>query len=1008
MVFKSQRIKIIIAAKFAILILLAKVQLPAQAQLEQVETPNTSPALEPTIELDIQAMVASSSVITNSVADDVWELNAPQGMILLQLPINVKPGGKTGKIQSSALSVRGGQVLAWQVGKPPLPGSNRQVTDHRTVTSQSLPRSGRSSGFGPMGPLGGLVGPGLLSHGGGHRQTIKKNRENPKKDARQAIEIPPPTSWNTLPPRLARKIIVDPKGVVTWNLDRVFPGGIANAADQLYALKIDPKLLDRYNPGPSTKITRSQDESPTEFRNRKHKEKTEYRRQADAFRELRKRVVDLPTQFKQTDLPRLWAIVRAHAGKRAIVIDDHTQPPWNITLDQIQATGSLEGSQVSAKRRRRDDDATKVSEEQVQLISKMAELVRNEHPYNFRLAAYVLAKAGLPPPREESGQLYQLLETLLAGPDQETRMAVIVHLASITPPTNTSISLLRKARELMNPQMKLAALRSFLLADTTELEQLLVTINQDLLADTQGPPAGDVIRTLLQAVDDRPNLANLLASGIQFDPLSPDRCDQAIATVLDMASAEGYRNTNIASSELAATWIDQKLLGSNDGAVVRRTLESLHERLVATTATPNHTDSIAIALIPIGSADHSFYRLLEHEDSQLRTMAWQALRHFTFSTQQQSSRRRHQVDNTSSAYQKLADAALARQPTPKSIVPFLDNQGDLPQITAQLVRLVRKADKENSHAAARALLGSNRRINTSLEQLTLDQRYAFASTFYEAQTDKIPLVVGLMRHDHRHTPVIDWFAAQIAQGKLPDPAQWINAFRNDEELFELIGSSDEQLALAATASMVFSAGGDEGEVKRLLKQFRQSDQSSGAMQSIWNATRQRLNTNRLNDSVGTYTLVINTYGKARDEEGQDRQQPMMAPGVGLLPPPSNSFGPLGLPTGGAWELRQTTKKTGKPEQVLTLGPVQLQVDGNNVSFANHAVILSVRSEYMAICIENPSQLKSFPNEQLAQLPLEEATDPIDLLPADTGSWTGALQLPDSRIVELIMTPHPPD
>jgi len=40
--------------------------------------------------------------------------------------------------------------------------------------------------------------------------------------------------------------------------------------------------------------------------------------------------------------------------------------------------------------------------------------------------------------------------------------------------------------------------------------------------------------------------------------------------------------------------------------------------------------------------------------------------------------------------------------------------------------------------------------------------------------------------------------------------------------------------------------------------------------------------------------------------------------------------------------------------------------------------------------------------------LEEATDPIDLLPADTGSWTGALQLPDSRIVELIMTPHPPD
>ena len=54
--------------------------------------------------------------------------------------------------------------------------------------------------------------------------------------------------------------------------------------------------------------------------------------------------------------------------------------------------------------------------------------------------------------------------------------------------------------------------------------------------------------------------------------------------------------------------------------------------------------------------------------------------------------------------------------------------------------------------------------------------------------------------------------------------------------------------------------------------------------------------------------------------------------------------------------------------------------------------------------DDPIQLKNFPNEQLAKLPLESARTPIDLRRSPSRAWVGYAQLADDRIIEVELTP----
>ena len=76
---------------------------------------------------------------------------------------------------------------------------------------------------------------------------------------------------------------------------------------------------------------------------------------------------------------------------------------------------------------------------------------------------------------------------------------------------------------------------------------------------------------------------------------------------------------------------------------------------------------------------------------------------------------------------------------------------------------------------------------------------------------------------------------------------------------------------------------------------------------------------------------------------------------------------------------------------IDLGIIQLQVDGDNVSFGNEKLTVSIHKTKAAISIDNPSEFKNYDseNEELAELDLEGVNYAIELTLQPDGSWTGS-------------------
>jgi hypothetical protein len=92
-------------------------------------------------------------------------------------------------------------------------------------------------------------------------------------------------------------------------------------------------------------------------------------------------------------------------------------------------------------------------------------------------------------------------------------------------------------------------------------------------------------------------------------------------------------------------------------------------------------------------------------------------------------------------------------------------------------------------------------------------------------------------------------------------------------------------------------------------------------------------------------------------------------------------------------------------ETIILGQVELIVEGAEVRFSGDIVNLTVPDDYLAIRIASLTELANFENEALDDIPLSEATGPMDLFPMPDGSWLGRADLSNGKSVELRMVPE---
>ena len=588
-----------------------------------------------TIEVDVLAMFDAGDLRTGEVIDDpVWIIEADEeDEQLVEIPLIFKPGTEPLEVKSSTIRLRGGRLLAYRFDN----------THEAARESRSRSRRGGGVGppgfaadqFGPPGDVGfgdprsftpdrlGLPGRSRSPRGTGRPTRVPRPDDRATRAERPEDDIDP----NMQMPQLTRRFTVTPEGKIQWKLNRSIPKGIVQDSDNLYALMLDPELMEsKINPDKadvrsSDRRSRNSDRSRSrgtdnsrqtrrrstrqsragrgglggigdlgsipggpnigrsESRSRRGRTgRTERGRRSDAetlspedrraqlemARELKRSLVDLPTKFEAPLPRRVWAIYQTPTSEAQFEIHGLSAGPWAVNLDWLDHLHNL----GSVGRRDSNDEQGLPTQVTQRVESLRNHLAKDPHPQNYRIIAYALNRAQLSAFARPGDSLYQLCAMILKGPDADAQQVLIEDLVSTVPLSEGSYSLLKMAKNL-DPQAKLMYLRGLLqanLADPRQLQDALAATNQTL-ADPEAPDPREVLYEIWEAVQDRPDAVMMLVGGVRFDHLPQQRRDEAIAVIVEHAG----------SDHLAAGWLDQHLIGSTDRQLVQRTLEIIRD-----------------------------------------------------------------------------------------------------------------------------------------------------------------------------------------------------------------------------------------------------------------------------------------------------------------------------------------------------------------------------------------------------------------------------------------------
>ncbi|MEM9883229.1 MAG: hypothetical protein AAF800_09965 [Planctomycetota bacterium] len=940
----------------------------------------------PTASVRLELLLGSDRVMGASWSGPVWSLSANPGRRLVQLPMRVEAGEAAGVIGDPPVDFAGGRFLGWTVSAP---GSSdgegvrgRSSDDYLDLTA-------------------------LLA---------ELDAPAPRRPARAAAAGGAAGAAEGAP-RVTRELTVIPaagRGVadrVAWDLDRSVPNGTLRSGDAPYLLLLDRDRLRAKEPARPGRLTRNQGESTRDFAMRRRESDAQYRAEASVYRDLTRSVRGLPDRFEQPLPETVWAVFEVSAFGDGWSLRGHPAGPWEMRFDDWDLLTKL------ARSGRGGGAATgdgRFSAEEFETLEVLDRLARQDHPWTQRLLAEAVASSGYAGRAAEGGPAYSVLDRLLRSDDPVARNRTVYTLVQVTPATPAAASLLAAAAPRRGePAFQLAALRAQL------SEQLArdagpvgvagaVRVANDLLRDPDGPDAGLIVRQLLAMVPEGADADAAVIGGVRFDGMPAPRFDAAVAAAL---RAAGRR------PGVVGGWLNRQLLGANDPAVVDRTLALLERagapaptvgpaaaalrRLVfgpteaqaqaeAGAEAPPVSDLTLTAGLPLDSANHAIFRLLNSGDPELRRRGWLVLRHFELTDSGGAST----ADDALDPLTMIVNAGLGQAATPPTLVSFLDRQPERARADGPLVRVVLRGDPMASRRASRALRGSERALGPVLSSLSADDRALFAQRVYDALGDGPEPVTGLMRADpvsgnrrgRGPGAVVAWFGRALAGGELPTAEAWAAAAGGERGLMPAAVGRDEALAHGALAGLTASAGGDRAVQFQMIERFkvRRTTQTAEAFAETWGGAKQDIYRQRLRGAAGEYRLVIVVTGDAAEVDGRARDAVLgVDPGVAAAQREAAA--------------RDVTRRT-------VLGVTELRVTGQALRFTSGLPALSVPTDRLAIRVNEPGQLKSYPAEALKELPLDEMKEPLDLLPHEDGAWVGEMTLPDGRGFTLVMEP----
>lgn len=815
-------------------------------------------------------------------------------------------------------------------------------------------------------------------------------------------------------PLFTRKMTITPAAhplaspTVTWKLDRFLPNGTVKEVDLDYALKLDPRRLEALLPQASPPPTRNAGEDMRDYQRRRREHEIAQRDAQRAFADRRRAVAELSDTFT-APLPEdrtIFAVYEAPEVFNDLTIGGLSEREWSVEIAAMQSARQLAGG--GAAHAATDPRAT---------AAALQRLVDSRHPFSQRLAAYAVNQADLARTATPGDPVERLLRSLLAADDRETRLTALSEISSTVPPTTVTVGLIRDTAAQFDPTMQLVSLRGLLAGGANEPEQLasLVKTANQMLADPNGAPPGQIVASILEQATLMPQM-EAMRQGIDFDTTPPARRQ---ALIRGVARAAPHH-------PLAAHWLNFKLLGSGDRALVKQTVQELAEAKVnvapaadaqgagvsgspaqpgptasqrilgalwgrggeapEATQTPAQSpaaadlasiesdadDFVLDAYIPLDSTDHSLFGAINDSDATIREPAWRALGAFSLPDQAPAD----PTDPMRDPYALLISSALAQPPAPASLVPFLERQSDRQRVAAALMRLVVEDRGEAGTAAAKALMGSGLPLAEVLQALAPEQRHAFGKAIYRAVDDREPIVTGVLRWTQPQNPVVAWFAEKVSQGALPAASAWFNAVGNEDQVLLLALSTDPELARAGAAALAHSVGGDEQQAEQLAATFDLiTTRTADGARPEWQLARRKILADRLRAAAGEYRLKLVLYAR---------------PDPAAPPPPPDA-------------------PPGSPVETLDLGVIKLEPEGDGLVMAAKTMTLGAAPDAYAIRVERLAELTNFPGERLGKLPVAEV-DPqtLDLHPADgdlkAGSWYGGFTLPTLQRAALVLEP----
>lgn len=969
---------------------------------------------QPKSQVDLQRLIAALAQGGGNVniQDAVWNLQPANGQQLFLLPMIYSPGETAYTVSRPEVSPRSARFVGFyipgerdQVGRGG--GGNQPTLDLRTLSSGDAKAIEALLLAEPVDPQ---------QQRELEMQRIEAERRQAEQDALDGLGQPQEQGVPENAPRLTRSIHVQPDGMVMWEADRSIPGAELKAASEqnMYGYKLDPQAIRAAEPPRPERIERRADEDSRAFSERRREESERYRAEIDEFRDLRQRVSDLPDRFTEP-MPEVVYAVFTGSDAKAMELQGPDPYPWTLTaedannlrqLAQARGGGQGQGPGMEANR----------------AISVLANFLADGHPLSSQAVAVAAYEANLPGQVLEGDAGYRMLAALLSSNDELTRQIILTSLAQTRPPTRASAKLLADAARSAPPELaetlKLASLRAMFAIDAAKSENagFLVTLVNESMSDPDGPSAGKVIDELLYALEQSGIMTNhggvaaadrvdvVLINRVDFSVVEGDQLDAVIAAII-------RRSPN---NSTASGWLDIKLLRSGDERLVSRTLELLGQADAGSTlvkpltaqlrgmvfgqptddADEEPLDLTLQGKIPLDSANHGIVTAITAADPTRRALAWQVLRHFEISGD--TGRSAEGGDNQGATFGLIVDSGLNEEQTPIYLIDFIDNQnqGPLAQVAAERMNeiLLRNVDASVKMRVARKYLASPQRYGQLLPQVQPLERGVIIEQLYALLTGEQPMVLGLARDPQGQQT--RWFVDHMEKtGSLPTPTQWA-ASQSEQELLRAAMTPDNTVRSGAAAALVLNAGGDVDDRTQLLNSLLAlATPDTEAVADAWRPIKQGIYAKVLAEAAGSYRIVLTLRGENRGGGLNlgGRQNP---------PPPINPNQPVGETTPAQpGDLSQPVLRQ------MDLGVVDLNVDQLNVSLSSEGVPVSVADERLALRLDDVSTLTGFNNPDLADLPLSQMRNSLELLPQSDGSWTGAMQLPDGRTLQVTLRPE---